>query len=365
MAYDFGAKNRNSLDDDLYSGFDTGFSHDPNSQAGHLGRAGLGPVGATKLGALGHANAGTLGQLHGLNKGSKPSFNPGNALAGRGGITGRNVQGTARMMTAQGTVGNQRPMTSIKGAGFQSGASKTSHPAFDPLNQNRGPAPPLVNKADDSPEERAKQMERKVHRLINQSALSRAKNDMSAALDLAKDAAKKERALCKFREGKGLTEQINLDLTYSVGFNLACLQHKSKMYSEALQTYGVIVKNKQYPQAGRLRVNMGNIYYEQKKYMNAIKHYRMALDQIPNTSKELRYKIMRNIGHAFVRLGQFHDAIDQYETVVNEGHCEASGYPDYTTAFFVLVRVCVCVCVQPYMMSIAHRLWTDWPMCTA
>jgi intraflagellar transport protein 88 len=72
---------------------------------------------------------------------------------------------------------------------------------------------------------------------------------------------------------------------------------------------------------------MGNIYYEQKKYMNAIKHYRMALDQIPNTSKELRYKIMRNIGHSFVRLGQFHDAIDQYETVVNDGRPEASGYP--------------------------------------
>ena len=275
MAYDFGSKGRNSLDDDLYSGFDTGFSHDPNSQAGHLGRAGLGPP--AKLGAIGHANAGTLGQLQGLTKGTKPSFNPvGTSLAGRGGITGRQVQGTARMMTAQGTVGDQRPMTSIKGAGFQSGSSKTAHPAFDPLNQNRGPAPPLVNKADDSPEERAKQMERKVHRLINQSAFAVAKNDMNAALDIAKDAAKKERALCKFREGKGLTEQINLDLTYSVGFNLACCQHKAKMYSEALQTYGVIVKNKQYPQAGRLRVNMGNIYYEQKKYMNAIKHYRMV-----------------------------------------------------------------------------------------
>ena len=82
---------------------------------------------------------------------------------------------------------------------------------------------------------------------------------------------------------------------------------------------------------------MGNIYYEQKKFMNAIKHYRMALDQIPNTSKELRYKIMRNIGHAFVKLGQFHDAIDQYEMVVNEGHAETSGYPDYTSAFNVLV----------------------------
>lgn len=262
MAYDFGSKGRNSLDDDLYSGFDTGFSHDPNSQAGHLGRVGLGPPPA-KLGAIGHANASTLGQLHGLNKGSKPSFNPSGTSVGgslRGGITGRQAQGQARMMTAQGTVGDQRPMTSIKGAGFQSSSSKNSHPAFDPLNQNRGPAPPLAKKSDDSAEELAKQKERKVHRLINQSALAMAKNDMKEALAIAKDAAKKERALCKFREGKGLVEQINLDLTYSVGFNLACCQHKAKMYSEALQTYGVIVKNKQYPLAGTLRVNMGKIY---------------------------------------------------------------------------------------------------------
>ena len=27
-----------------------------------------------------------------------------------------------------------------------------------------------------------------------------------------------------------------------------------------------ILKNKQYPQASRLRVNMGNIYFEQKKF---------------------------------------------------------------------------------------------------
>lgn len=50
-----------------------------------------------------------------------------------------------------------------------------------------------------------------------------------------------------------------------------------------------MVKNKQYPAAGRLRVNMGNIYFEQKKYPNAIKMYRMALDQVPNTSKEVRH----------------------------------------------------------------------------
>ena len=52
--------------------------------------------------------------------GMKPSFNPvGTSLAGRGGITGRQAGSTAakggRMMTAQATVGDQRPMTSIKG----------------------------------------------------------------------------------------------------------------------------------------------------------------------------------------------------------------------------------------------------------
>ena len=63
---------------------------------------------------------------------------------------------------------------------------------------------------------------------------------------------------------------------------------------------------------GRLRVNMGNIYYEQKKYANAIKMYRMAMDQIPNTSKEIRFKIRRNIGVCSLRQGNFADAIDNF-----------------------------------------------------
>ena len=64
---------------------------------------------------------------------------------------------------------------------------------------------------------------------------------------------------------------------------------------------------------------MGNIYYEQKKYTAAIKMYRMALDQIPNTGREVRFKIMRNIGNAFVRLGQFQDAIAAYEQTIIRG----------------------------------------------
>ena len=50
---------------------------------------------------------------------------------------------------------------------------------------------------------------------------------------------------------------------------------------------------------------MGNIYFEQQKYPAAIKMYRMALDQVPLTSRSVRSKILRNIGVAFMRVGQY------------------------------------------------------------
>ena len=83
---------------------------------------------------------------------------------------------------------------------------------------------------------------------------------MIRALEKAKEAGKSERGLCKFRENNGLQEQINLDLTYAILFNLASAHYANKAYDEALNTYQLIVKNKNYSQSGRLRINMGNIH---------------------------------------------------------------------------------------------------------
>lgn len=219
-------------------------------------------------------------------------------------------------------------MTSVSGAGYK--GNLKDNKSFDPLNIGKGPAPPLAEKADNSSEDKAKEMEKKVHRLIEASADAVVAKDMLRALEKAKEAGKAERALCKFRESHNLAEQINLDLTYAICFNLANAYYHNKMYEEALNTYQLIVKNKQYPQSGRLRVNMGNIYYEQKKYPQAIKMYRMALDQIPSTGKELRFRIFRNIGNAFVKLGQFQDAIESFDSVM-------AGSADIQTAFNLLL----------------------------
>lgn len=124
--------------------------------------------------------------------------------------------------------------------------------------------------------------------LIEESTFAAESGDYQLALDKAKDAGKKERQLSKQREQLNLGDQHNLDLTYSVLFNLANQYHLNNMHQEALSSYNVIVKNKLFNQSGRLRVNMGNIYFEQGKYSQAIKMYRMALDQLPNSNREFR-----------------------------------------------------------------------------
>jgi len=41
---------------------------------------------------------------------------------------------------------------------------------------------------------------------------------------------------------------------------------------------------------GRLKVNIGNIYFKQRQFAKAIKNYRMALDQVPNnTHASMKY----------------------------------------------------------------------------
>ena len=92
----------------------------------------------------------------------------------------------------------------------------------------------------------------------------------------------------RLREQASLTDSHNLDLTFSVLFNLANQYAANEMYTEALNTYQVITKNRMFNNAGRLRVNMGNIYFKLGQYAKAIKFYRMALDQVSSRGKNFR-----------------------------------------------------------------------------
>lgn len=126
--------------------------------------------------------------------------------------------------------------------------------------------PAIEEKKDKSEEENFKEMEEEVHRLLEDSAYAKVAKNVTNALLKAKEAASKEKKIRQLREQTGSLDQVNIDLTFYVFYNLANMYHANNLYQEALNSYTIILKNKQYPQASRLRVNMGNIFFEQKKW---------------------------------------------------------------------------------------------------
>jgi intraflagellar transport protein 88 len=207
-------------------------------------------------------------------------------------------------------------------AGFPPGTKNNAGPA-------KGTTQPLMKKPE-TEEDQFKNMEREINSLIEQSASANLQGQLVQSLELAKDAWNKEKTLRKIREQKGMVDQINYELTFCTCINLANQQQTNKLYKEALNMYTMIVKNKNYPNSGRLRVNIGNIYFGQKNYQLAIKMYRMALDSVNNVNKEMKIRIMKNIGHSFIKLGEFQDAIDTYENIMES-------QPDFQTGFNLIV----------------------------
>ena len=71
-------------------------------------------------------------------------------------------------------------------------------------------------------------------------------------------------------------------------FNLASQYTNNGLYTEAIATYQAITRNRLFSNGARLKVNMGNIYVKMGQLSQAIKMYRMALDQAPAVHKDLR-----------------------------------------------------------------------------
>lgn len=225
-----------------------------------------------------------------------------------------------------------RPVTAVRGAGYTSSTRVSSGTSFDPLNQAKTFASGFQQKDDTTPEAKIKGLEKRVNELLEESILCASRGENKLSLEKAKEAVAKEKSLTKQKERMPVAEgiAINLDLSFGVQFNLALQQVNMQQLNEAITTYTSIMKNRSFASSGRLKLNVGNIHFAQENYAKAIKLYRMALDQVPNTHKSLRMEIMKNIGLAFVRLNQFTDAITSFEYIMSEK-------ADHRTALHLIV----------------------------
>ena len=220
-------------------------------------------------------------------------------------------------------------MTAVKGAGYNANKSSAASSAFDPLGLSSAPAAPLAPRSITSPELQCKELEKAIHGLLEESAAflhGGAAGSGAKALEKAKDAVKRERHLSRQREKYGLLDSVNHDLTYAVLFNLANTYARCQLHGEALNTYGILIKNKQYPQAQRLRVNIGALHFAAGDYQAAVKAFRMGIDHLSAIGmRELRARVMGNIAVCFLKLGQYQDAIHTLEAIMDAAVIDKTG----------------------------------------
>lgn len=213
-----------------------------------------------------------------------------------------------------------RPTTGMRPVGYTSEAGRQ----YDPfLNQRQALKKTITLdvKKPEQPEEKYKGLETKILYILEESILESTSTkdpNLSSALNKAKEASSLDRTLLRLRDQNGDSSYHNFDITFAVLFNLANIYAKSKMYVEALNTYAMMTKNKMFPNVNRLKINMGNIYFQLGHFSKAIKMYRMALDQVPSNQKELRLKISHNIGILFIKMGQYSDAAASFEFIMSE-----------------------------------------------
>ncbi|KAH3755992.1 intraflagellar transport protein 88-like [Pelomyxa schiedti] len=184
-------------------------------------------------------------------------------------------------------------------------------------------------------EEIAREMEKEINKLLEASAAAHQVQDFPQALAQAKKAADLNKKLELHRKNANPKHpEQNIDLTYCAHFNLANQYHANKMHDEALRWYQHIAAHKRYAHVGRLRVNIGNVLYEQKKYAEAVQSYQMAVDSLPSSTGELQLKIQGNIANCWIHLGKFSEAAALLMDVVS-----ACPEPKYA------INLIVCLCV--------------------
>ncbi|XP_047989968.1 intraflagellar transport protein 88 homolog isoform X2 [Leguminivora glycinivorella] len=208
-----------------------------------------------------------------------------------------------------------RPVTAVRAAGYTSAARDL---------------PSREERKEDTIEDKVKQMEARIMALVEESCMlsaqpdpdddspTKTELDLGQALAKAQEASTLERQLIRMQEQANLGDSHNLDLTFAVLCNLAGQYAVNEMYTEALNTYQLLTRNKLFPHANRLKVNMGNIYFKMGEHPKALKLYRMALDQTPTAEKDLRMKVMHNIGLLLVRMGKFRDAVTNFQHIMHE-----------------------------------------------
>ena len=210
------------------------------------------------------------------------------------------MKGTAR----PGTGSVERPMTT-KAAGYSKSLGKEQKDFGMKTRMF------FAKKENTSKEAIIKEFEKNIQKLSDESILLKCRGNFRGA---------KEKALSAYKKMNDFKLQnvdyFNAEMEFGLQLNIALIYEGLKMYEDARQMYLEIVQKENYYTPGimkdKIRINLGNLYYKQGDYQNAIKEWKKAVDKISKDNKEMRGLVLRNIANANIKLGSYEDAIDNY-----------------------------------------------------
>ena len=163
-----------------------------------------------------------------------------------------------------------------------------------------------------SPAAVADELQSQICALIDKSSVARRERRVEESLDSAREASSKAQSLQKHNKSHSLP--TNSALVLSSWFNLAVSFEANDMANEAIKTYAYLAKQSTTDQGScRVRLSMGNLYYMQKDYSQAIRMFKMALDLTPRGDKARAQRIQCNIANAYFRMGKLNEAIEHSE----------------------------------------------------
>jgi len=174
-----------------------------------------------------------------------------------------------------------------------------------------------------------KELEKNIQKVWDESIILKNKKEFQNAKE------KGTMAIEIFHEYKSKNQDyINIDLEFGLKLNLALINHQMDALEDAKVLYQDILKLENYyspvTQHHKIRINLGNILYQQGEYKPAITEYKKAKDKISKENKELRANIMKNIGMTHIKMGNYGEAIEEYSESLKSN-------PDIRTAMNLLL----------------------------
>ena len=168
-----------------------------------------------------------------------------------------------------------------------------------------------------TPQEVVKRLSKEINQFIEESSLLLQNGEHYHALQKAQGAVEKEKILFKVMNDSSLSKQQGQSLAFATMFHLAKVYEQNGKTDDAIEIYESLTKQKKFKAyVAQIRISMGNLYSVEGNHAQAIRMYRMALDQTSRNEKEMKRKLMLSIGISFVHLGKLNDATKSFEDAV-------------------------------------------------